>query len=79
MADLQRVQLLSQAFSPSAPIDQQALFAGRISQLMDVLNALNQKGQHAILFGERGVEENVALPGSYQGKGGCISNTGSNH
>jgi Cdc6-like AAA superfamily ATPase len=55
MADLQRVQLLSQAFSPSAPIDQQALFAGRISQLMDVLNALNQKGQHAILFGERGV------------------------
>lgn len=52
---LQRLTLLSQAFSPSAPIDQKALFSGRLSQLMDVVNAINQKGQHAILFGERGV------------------------
>jgi len=46
---------LSSAFSPSAPIDQQALFSGRLSQLIDVVNAVNQKGQHAILYGERGV------------------------
>lgn len=55
LADVARLNSLSQAFSPSAPIDQQALFAGRMSQLVDVLNAINQKGQHAILFGERGV------------------------
>lgn len=55
MSDMQRVISLSQAFSPSAPIDQQALFAGRWSQMTDVINAVNQKGQHAILFGERGV------------------------
>lgn len=49
------VYSLAQAFSPSAPIDQEALFAGRLTQLTDVMNALGQKGQHAILFGERGV------------------------
>lgn len=53
--DTKRLHALSEAFSPSAPIDQQALFSGRLSQLTDVLNAINQKGQHAILFGERGV------------------------
>jgi Cdc6-like AAA superfamily ATPase len=46
---------LSKVFSPSAPIDQKSLFSGRLPQLMDVINAINQKGQHAILFGERGV------------------------
>lgn len=52
---LKKLNSLSKVFSPSAPIDQQALFAGRIHQLVDVLNAINQKGQHALLFGERGV------------------------
>ncbi|OZI31717.1 hypothetical protein CAL29_27990 [Bordetella genomosp. 10] len=46
---------LASVFSPSAPIDQQTLFSGRMSQLLDVMNAVSQKGQHAILFGERGV------------------------
>lgn len=55
MADLARINTLSQAFSPSAPIDQEALFAGRLPQLTDVMNAISQKGQHAILYGERGV------------------------
>ena len=55
MADQNRINALGQSFSPSAPIDQQDLFAGRISQLITVMNAINQKGQHAILFGERGV------------------------
>lgn len=54
-ADLARIATLSEAFSPSAPIDQKALFAGRLTQFSDVLNALGQKGQHAILYGERGV------------------------
>lgn len=55
MDTLQRLALLAKSFSPSAPIDQQALFSGRLAQLTDVVNAINQKGQHAILFGERGV------------------------
>lgn len=54
-ADLILIQKLAEAFSPSAPIDQRALFAGRMSQLTDVFNAIHQKGQHVILFGERGV------------------------
>lgn len=53
--DVARLAALAEAFSPSAPIDQQALFAGRMSQLTDVLNAISQKGQHAVLYGERGV------------------------
>lgn len=52
---IDRVKILASAFSPSAPIDQRALFAGRFSQLISVMNAVEQKGQHAILFGERGV------------------------
>lgn len=52
---ISRINVLAQVFSPSAPIDQQSLFSGRMAQSMDVVNAINQKGQHAILFGERGV------------------------
>jgi Cdc6-like AAA superfamily ATPase len=42
-------------FSPSAPIDEQTLFAGRMKQMHQTIDVCNQKGQHAILFGERGV------------------------
>ena len=45
----------SRVFSPSAPIDDRALFAGRIEQVRQVIDAINQKGQHAIIFGDRGV------------------------
>jgi len=55
VTELNRIAALAAAFSPSAPIDQTDLFSGRISQLTDVVNAINQKGQHSILFGERGV------------------------
>lgn len=46
---------VSQVFSPGAPIDEGDLFAGRVEQLKDLINAVNQRGQHAIIFGERGV------------------------
>jgi Cdc6-like AAA superfamily ATPase len=52
---LQLVGKLGTIFSPGAPVDKYALFAGRTSQVRDVLNAVNQRGQHVILFGERGV------------------------
>lgn len=53
-----KIQLLSrvvQVFTPSAPIDDLALFAGRFDQLMTVLSVVAQRGQHAIIYGERGV------------------------
>nr|WP_246731454.1 AAA family ATPase [Methylocapsa sp. S129] len=46
---------VAQVFSPGAPIDESDLFAGRITQLGDLINAVNQRGHHAIIFGERGV------------------------
>jgi len=46
---------IAMVFTPSAPIDNKALFAGRKPQLTKLINAALQRGQHAILFGERGV------------------------
>jgi Cdc6-like AAA superfamily ATPase len=46
---------IAEVFTPSAPINHQALFAGRADQIRAVINAVNQRGQHAIIFGERGV------------------------
>jgi len=45
----------SKVFTPAAPVDEQKLFAGRIEQLRKVADVINQKGQHAVIFGERGV------------------------
>lgn len=42
-------------FTPSSPVDEQSLFAGRKDQLRKVLDSINQKGQHCIIYGERGV------------------------
>lgn len=46
---------VTEAFTPHAPIDEEALFAGRVSILNDLVDIVFQKGCHAILFGERGV------------------------
>ncbi len=51
----QRYLKAAQVFTPSAPIDSQELFAGRSEQLSRVISAVAQKGQHVILYGERGV------------------------
>ena len=50
-----RMTLSSLAFNPSGPVSDRDLFAGRESQITDVLGAVGQSGQHVILFGERGV------------------------
>jgi Cdc6-like AAA superfamily ATPase len=42
-------------FTPSSPINAQELFAGRNQQLRQIVDVINQEGQHAILYGERGV------------------------
>jgi DNA polymerase III delta prime subunit len=43
------------AFSPGAPIDDLNLLAGRTRQVARLLDIVMQRGQHAILYGERGV------------------------
>jgi hypothetical protein len=52
---VERLRALSEAFRPAAPIDRRALFAGRTEQLGDLIAAVDQPGQHAAVFGERGV------------------------
>lgn len=52
---MRRTIAVSDAFRPGAPIDRAALFAGRRETMSDVIRAVVQRGQHVILFGERGV------------------------
>lgn len=52
---IRRIASVGMVFTPGSPIDEYALFSGREPQTMDVVNAINQKGQHVVLFGERGV------------------------
>lgn len=43
------------AFSPGAPIDELSLLAGRKAQIEHMIDTVMQRGQHCILYGERGV------------------------
>src|SRR5687767_216218 len=52
---VERLQASSQAFRPAAPIDRQSLFSGRTRQLGDLFGVADQAGQHAVVYGERGV------------------------
>jgi Cdc6-like AAA superfamily ATPase len=58
MTTMEKVKMkakIARVFTPSAPIDNASLFAGRKLQLTKLINAASQRGQHAALFGERGV------------------------
>ena len=46
---------VTETFSPGAPVQERDLFAGRLEQLRSLLDAVHQRGRHAIVFGERGV------------------------
>jgi len=54
-AKYERLARVTLAFTPSAPVDDFALFADRPEQVMICLEALFQRGQHVALYGERGV------------------------
>ncbi len=41
-------------FTPGAPINERDLFAGRKEQVLKIIDAISQRGCHAILYGERG-------------------------
>lgn len=49
------VATLGKVFKPSAPTDDRQLFRGRVRQLSSLASAMQEEGQHAIVFGERGV------------------------
>jgi Cdc6-like AAA superfamily ATPase len=51
----QRYAQVAEVFTPGAPIDRLTLFAGRLVQILEVLNAVGQRGMHVALYGERGV------------------------
>lgn len=42
-------------FSPSAPVNKLRLFAGRLKQIDRLINAIFERGRHAVLYGEQGV------------------------
>jgi Cdc6-like AAA superfamily ATPase len=42
-------------FKPTSPINKESLFAERLAQSREVLDAINQQGLHAVMYGERGV------------------------
>jgi Cdc6-like AAA superfamily ATPase len=46
---------IHEAFTPSAPVNRTDLFAGRHKQIERILGAVFSKGQHAAVYGERGV------------------------
>ena len=52
---LARIAGVPQVFTPGAPIDTLSLFGGRMDQVLDVINTVGQRGQHVMLYGERGV------------------------
>jgi len=55
MAAMQFGVKASEVFTPGAPINSRDLFAGRLSQINRVIQALTQPGRHPIVFGQRGV------------------------
>ena len=46
---------VSQVFTPAIPVNEDELFAGRADQVDKAIDAINQRGQHAVVYGERGV------------------------
>ncbi len=46
---------LGSAFTPSAPVSSLDLFSGRSDQLNRITDVVFQRGQHAVIYGERGV------------------------
>lgn len=44
-----------QIFTPGAPINERALFSGRLDQVQKIMETISQRGYHAVLYGERGV------------------------
>lgn len=46
---------LKAIFRPSSPIDDRELFRGRTEELYRIISVVQELGQHAVVFGERGI------------------------
>src|SRR4051812_32209636 len=46
---------VGQLFTPSTPIGVAELFAGRQRQITSLLDAIGERGRHAVIYGEPGV------------------------
>ena len=58
MSDTKYKQLsfeVGTVFTPGSPVNERELFAGRIDQVLRILDAISQRGYHVMLYGERGV------------------------
>ena len=55
MTTEEKLEILNKVFSPTAPIEQKDLFIGRIDQISNLGMTIDERGQHAVLYGERGV------------------------
>lgn len=51
----QRALDAGRVFTPAVPVSEEALFAGRINEIRRVVDVINQRGAHAVIYGERGV------------------------
>ncbi|QSM00074.1 hypothetical protein SEA_CASHLINE_34 [Gordonia phage Cashline] len=51
---MQRQQAIGRAFTPSAPMTDRDLFAGRQRQMQNLIMVESQRGQHALVYGVRG-------------------------
>lgn len=47
--------MVGQVFKPNTPVSEKDLFSGRTEQIRRIIDVIFQEGQHAIIFGERGV------------------------
>src|ERR1700693_1255006 len=52
---IDREVLATRVFTPATPVSENALFAGRMNEIRRVLDTINQRGRHGIIFGERGI------------------------
>jgi Cdc6-like AAA superfamily ATPase len=50
-----RIVLVNESFSPSTPITTKSLFSGRSNQMTRLLDIITQRGQHGLVYGDRGV------------------------
>jgi Cdc6-like AAA superfamily ATPase len=50
-----KTALCGRVFSPAAPVNKLTLFAGRLGEIRKISEAINTRGRHAIMYGDRGV------------------------
>lgn len=55
LSNEKKLQIIPEVFFPSAPITNRSYFYGRYNQVKKIENAILEKGQHIVIYGERGI------------------------